>query len=47
MMKAQQALAYAHPCLEAEETSHPRFRRAGLVGVHQVSVILTLNIGLE
>lgn len=46
-MNRQQTIAYEHPCFEAEETAHPRFRHAGMVNNVPISVILTLNIGLE
>lgn len=40
----QQKTALAHPCLLAEETAHPRFRRI-VPGVG--SVIITINSGYE
>jgi hypothetical protein len=40
----QHTTALAHPCLLAEETAHPRFRRV-IAGVG--SVIITINSGYE
>jgi hypothetical protein len=40
--RAQQR-AFAHPCLLAEETAHPRFGTVTALG----SVVLTINTGYE
>lgn len=47
-MKPRQATAYAHPCFEAEECVHSRFKSVLWTGARRgVSTILTANIGLE
>lgn len=42
-MNIAQRTALAHPCLLADETLHPRFRRLCRFG----SIILTVNTGYE
>lgn len=46
-MNTRQGLAYASPCFEAEATQRRRFASVGLAGRWRVSVVLTVNVGLE
>jgi len=46
-MNKQQLTAYQNPCFEAEETSNPKFKNYGRIFHLNLSVILTVNIGLE
>lgn len=46
-MKKWQKVAFGSPCFEAEECINQKFRRLFVEGGCHVSVILTLNVGLE
>jgi hypothetical protein len=46
-MNTRQGIAYASPCFEAEATTQRRFASLARAGAWNVSVILTVNVGLE
>lgn len=46
-MTPEQQTAFRYPCFEAEETTHRRFARRLPFPLDDVSVILTLNVGME
>lgn len=46
-MNTRQGIAYASPCFDAEATQRPRFRYLARAGMLRVSVVLTVNVGLE
>lgn len=46
-MTMRQSIAYTSPCFDAEATTRPRFASYGRCGEWVVSLILTVNVGLE
>jgi hypothetical protein len=46
-VNGQQKMAFLHPCYEAEACSHRRYAILRQTDRVAVSVIVTLNIGLE
>jgi hypothetical protein len=46
-MTGQQRIAFTHPCYDAEECSHGRYRVQRQTEGVRLSVIVTVNIGLE
>jgi hypothetical protein len=46
-MNTRQGIAYASPCFDAEATTRPRFHSDGRADAWDVSIVLTVNVGLE
>ena len=46
-MNSRQGIAYSSPCRDAEATVQRRFGSLGRAGSWNVSVVLTVNVGLE
>jgi hypothetical protein len=46
-MNTRQGIAYASPCFDAEATQRRRFGSIGRAGKWTVSIVLTVNVGLE
>lgn len=46
-MNTRQGIAYASPCFDAEATTRHRFGSRGRAGSWPVSIVLTVNVGLE
>lgn len=46
-MNTRQGIAYSSPCYEAEATTQRKFGSVGRADRWPVTVVLTVNVGLE
>ena len=46
-MNDHQKTAWGHPCLEAEQCAHQRYRHFYRDGRRLWSIVLTVNVGME